>query len=142
MTFRRVGTVGLIVVGILWFARSSSIDAGPQPRATPPPGCNRWEGPRNTITLFDHDGFRGERYHIRGVTDRAAPGQFVSIPPHLRDRTTSLQWNLPPGVTVLLSNHTDGTGNLFPIWGSYRSASIKRWDVSDKFSAWAWYRTF
>lgn len=140
MTFRTVGTTGLIVVGILYIAQPSSIDAGPLPGVNPPPGSSRWQGPRNAIKMFRDESFRGESL-ILSLADRA-PGRFMPIPRHFNDGISSLQWNLPPGVIVLFSERRDGSGVLFPIWGNYQNPRIKNWSVDNRISAWAWYKTY
>lgn len=139
MKFRTVGTAGLILVGILWFAQSSSIDAG-QPSRVAPPGGRPWKGPRNSVLIFTQDRFEGMPYSIENVTDRPS-GEFFPLHPGRRE-VSSLRWNLPPGVIVLFSESKDGRGNLFPIWGSYENPRIKPWIADNKISAWAWYHTW
>ena len=126
--------VGLVIAGtvVAWGAQ-------PQSGVHAPPGCNPYSGSPNSVTLFKDNSFGGQSWTITNVTGHPG-GVWHKIPAGLHDEVTSLRWNLPHGVIVLMSNHDNGTGRLFPVWGNWANANISGWEVNDLLSAWAWYR--
>jgi hypothetical protein len=56
------------------------------------------------------------------------------------DRMTSLRWNLPEGVVVVLYDNVDGTGRQLAIWGRGEVETITPFNMNDRVSSWASYR--
>ena len=55
----------------------------------------------------------------------------------MRDSMSSLKWNLPAGVVVVLYEDKDGKGEQFVIWGSGERSSVGSFD--NKLNRWAWF---
>ena len=56
-----------------------------------------------------------------------------------RDSVSSLRWNLPPGVLVVLYEDAGGYGRQLALWGKGQYETVSEWDFNDKASRWAWY---
>ena len=67
-----------------------------------------------------------------------APGVSRRLPA-LADKLSSIQWDLPPGVVVVLYQHADGTGRHIGLWSRGEFSRLSRWDINDKVSSWAWF---
>jgi hypothetical protein len=55
------------------------------------------------------------------------------------DSVSSLRWNLPPGVLVVLYEDAGGYGRQLALWGKGQYETVSEWDFNDKASRWAWY---
>lgn len=93
----------------------------------------------NTLELHKDEAVRdkgNDVIKITSVTD-AEQGKMQLIEGPLNDKVSSLRWNLPPGVVVVLYENTDGTGRRIPIWGNGENVKLR--SINDCISAWAWY---
>jgi hypothetical protein len=89
------------------------------------------------LYFFRDRDFRGNATQMPVLTD-ATPGQIQQLGDPA-DSMTSLRWNLPPGVLVVLYEDAEGRGNQMAIWGSGQVNSVSPWKFNDKVSRWAWY---
>lgn len=105
-----------------------------------PPGAAELAAPLpdDSIYFYQHDYFRGDVVRVENVTAQPA-GRVLEPQPGAKDRTSSLRWNLPPGVLVVLFEDAGGKGDQFVIWGKGEIANVAPWDFNDKVSRWAWY---
>jgi hypothetical protein len=93
----------------------------------------------NTLQLHKDEAVRDKDEDvmmIESVTDRPE-GELQLVEGPLNDRVSSLRWNLPPGVVVVLYDNADGTGRRIPVWGNGEHVKLKA--MNDRISAWAWY---
>ena len=91
----------------------------------------------NTIRVHRDADFQGKEQVVHPVTSERAARLHV-LEKKLRDKTSSIEWNLPRGVLVIFYDHTNGTGRQFPIWGSGRRGSLEEVDFENRAAAWAW----
>jgi hypothetical protein len=91
----------------------------------------------NTIQLFKDKSFRSDMKQISPVSGVKA-GELQFMPSGLDDSATSAQWNLPPGVIVMLYENPDGKRNRVALWGSGEVSDLGSWDLNDKASRWSW----
>ncbi len=97
------------------------------------------EIPSNTIHLFRNEGFEGDQVAIDNVTEKVKTGQLQSLPAGMNDSVSSLRWNLPPHVLVILYEDAGGKGEQAVLWGKGELKSLDWWDINDKVSRWSWY---
>jgi len=92
--------------------------------------------PANSIQLFEHQAFQGDLVQIDAVT-----GQTSDVVHRVdrADEMSSLRWNLPPGVLVMLYQDAGGRGEQIPIWGRGEVYNVNQWKFNDKVSRWAWF---
>lgn len=99
--------------------------------------------PENTIYLYWDQGASGRMHQIHPVTSQLVgrPHDFEDqhFLSNIRDDMSSVQWNLPPGVVVVLYEDKAGRGEQLVLWGKGRSRSLDRLDFDDKVSRWAWF---
>jgi hypothetical protein len=101
---------------------------GASPTAALPPG---------TIELYQDADFKGT-LTTAGPLDRYQQGEYHN-PGRATDSMSSLRWNLPPGVVVILYEDAAGLGRQLALWGSGQYDSVSRFDFNDKVSRWAWF---
>jgi hypothetical protein len=116
-------------------AASASIDAG----RIPPHGTRQTTTnlPADTIELYADRDLKGTLTSISPVTRQ--PQDYEDVK-GANDRMTSLRWNLPEGVVVVLYDNIDGTGRQFSIWGKGEVDTVTPWNFNDRVSSYAWYR--
>jgi hypothetical protein len=94
---------------------------------------------QNTLSLYKDIAVRnkGDKVQqITSVTD-VPEGELQAITTELNNRVSSMRWNLPPGIIVVLYDIEDGTGRREVIWGN--GDQLKMGPMNDRASAWAWY---
>lgn len=91
----------------------------------------------NTVRVFRDARFEGREQVIHPVTAER-PYRLHVLDKKLRDRVSSLEWNLPPGVVVVFYDETNGTGRQYVIWGSGRRAELDDADFKKRAAAWVW----
>lgn len=123
------------VSGWAWYDVGSlrSAEAAPlPPGATPTTNL-----PEGTIELFEDRDFKEDMTTIPFVrTERM--GMMQELGTDASDDVSSLRWNLPRGVVVLLHENADGTGRQLPIWGKGQYDMVP-WSFNDKVSRWSWH---
>jgi len=106
-----------------------------------PPGAETLTTPlaENSLILFTGEGYDGVKSELVGIDKSFAAGALNEIPQGLKDGVTSLRWNLPPGVVVVLYEDAAGKGEQVILWGKGQAPTVGKWDFNDKASRWAWY---
>ncbi len=94
----------------------------------------------NTLELHRDVGAREKKpedvLKVEAVT--AVPeGELQKLPESLDNKASSMLWNLPPGIVVVLYDGADGTQRRMPIWGEGRMVDLGA--IDQRISAWAWY---
>lgn len=97
------------------------------------------EIPSNTIHLFQDAGFAGDHVAIDDVTKTIKRGSMLELPDGMNDSVSSLRWNLPPHVVVILHEDAGGKGEQAVLWGKGELRSLDWWDINDKISRWTWF---
>ncbi len=99
-----------------------------------------WQGGTDpdTLRLFRDEQFKGKNQVIHPLTSERAH-QLVALHKHLRNKMSSMEWNLPRGVVVIFYQYTNGTGRQFVVWGSGRRGDLKDADFDNKAAACAWF---
>jgi hypothetical protein len=95
----------------------------------------------NRLILWRDDDFRNDHLDIADVTRAYRINELHPIRGTLHDNADSIQWNLPPGVIVILYEHTDARnkGRQYAIWGRGQDDKLDNDGIGDRISAWAWY---
>jgi hypothetical protein len=93
--------------------------------------------PDNTIQLFKDHKFASDMQQINPVT-AVKGGELQKMSGKLDDSLTSLRWNLPEGVIVMLYEDADGKKDRVAIWGKGQLSDLNLWDFNDKVSRWSW----
>lgn len=89
----------------------------------------------NTIQLFEGDNFKEEMQQISPITTaKACEPQPV---PGKNNSATSLKWNLPEGVIVLLGRDADSKKQI-AIWGQGQVTDLGDWDFNNAISRYTW----
>lgn len=91
----------------------------------------------DTMQLFKDKDFGGTMTQISDVTSKPS-WQDHDFTGKKANDFTSLRWNLPRGVVVLLHQYDRGLGNTLALFGSGEIASLKTWKLSDEISSWSW----
>lgn len=134
--------LGAMVLLIAFNLRSHSVVGGPPPESDRP-----WytrpelDSTPNSFRLFDDDGYGG-RSHLVNI-GAVPPNTMHSLKKTpLHDKATSVSWNLPRGVIVVLYQDIDWAhpGRQYAIWGSGSDPDVKRHSFNNCVSAWAWFR--
>jgi hypothetical protein len=90
-----------------------------------------------SIELYKNSDLRGTLTIIGPVTQFSL-GQFHKTG-GASDQMSSLRWNLPPGVVVMLYEDAEGKGRQLVLFGSGQYMSVSPWNFNDRVSRWAWY---
>ncbi len=94
----------------------------------------------NTLELHRDVGARDKKatdvLKIESVTS-VPEGELQKLPDSLDNRVSSMLWNLPPGIVVVVYDAADGTQRRMPIWGDGRMVDLGA--IDQRISAWAWY---
>ena len=117
-------------------------DAGPSSGYVAlPPGSEALTTPlpEHGLHLYTGEGFDGVNSELLGIDKSFTAGALNELPQGLKDGLTSLRWNLPPGVVVVLYEDAEGKGEQLILWGKGQVPSVAKWDFNDKASRWAWY---
>jgi hypothetical protein len=93
--------------------------------------------PVNTIQVFIDKDFRDDMKQISPVSGQPH-GQPHDLPSGVGDKLTSLRWNLPDGVIVMLHQTGDAEKQQVALWGSGQVKDLDVWDFNDKASRWSW----
>jgi len=105
----------------------------------PPHGARPTTGlPEDTIELYSDRDLKGMLTTISPVSKQSQT-EYHAIGT-ANDQMTSMRWNLPDGVVVILYDNIDGTGRHVSIWGKGEIATVTPWALNDKASSWASYR--
>jgi len=98
--------------------------------------------PLNHIVLYEHRDFedRGRR-RIIAVTEHQPQLTFSLHVMDFKDCLSSLRWNLEPGIIVQFSEHHQGGGRAYQIWGSGEDGDTHNDNFGDCASSWSWFRT-
>ncbi len=108
-------------------------------QVTIPVGANGLSSPlQNSLQLWRHTDYRGKIGPVTSVTGYA-PGEYHRLPEGLGDDMSSVRWDLPPGVVVILYQHSKGSGRHIALWSRGEFPRLSRWDLNDKVSSWAWF---
>lgn len=91
----------------------------------------------NSIYMFDKNDFDGNVTRLENVTAQPA-GRALDVGA-ASDSMSSLKWNLPPGVAVVLYQDAGPGGRQALIWGQGQAASLRDWAFNNRVSRWAWY---
>ncbi|MHC4946957.1 MAG: hypothetical protein ACYTG1_01655 [Planctomycetota bacterium] len=94
--------------------------------------------PDDTLQFHRNRDFDGREHTVHPVTGERAT-KVVKVPRQMNGETSSIRWNVPPGVLVIVYEDTTGFGREFPVWGAGEATGLETWDFADKASAWAWY---
>lgn len=105
--------------------------------ALPPGAAPTTNLPEGTIELFEDRNFKEDMTTIPFVRGQQM-GAMQQLPADATDDISSLRWNLPRGVVVILHENADGTGRQLPIWGMGQYDMVP-WSFNDKVSRWSWY---
>jgi hypothetical protein len=92
-----------------------------------------------TIVMFKDQNFKGTQGAATAITASAASGQLKELPNDLPDSLSSVQWNLPPGIVVILFEDAAGKGEQLALWGKGQMSDLTDWGYNDKASRWSWY---
>ncbi len=95
----------------------------------------------NTLEIHKDVGARDKKpgkdlITVDAVTD-IPEGELQLMPKALDNKASSIRWNFPPGIVVVLYDGADGTLRRMPIWGDGVMVHLKPMD--NRISAWAWY---
>ena len=93
--------------------------------------------PANSLQLFVDTNFGNDMEQISPVTGVRA-GEFQRMPKATGDSLSSMRWNLPEGVIVLLYQDAGGGKQQTAIWGRGEINELDKWDFNDKASRWTW----
>ena len=108
-------------------------------QVTIPVGANGFSSPlQDSLQLWKHTDYRGKIGPVTSVTGYG-PGEYHRLPEGLGDDVSSVRWDLPPGVVVVLYQHAKGTGRHVAVWSRGEFPRLSRWDINDKVSSWAWF---
>jgi len=91
----------------------------------------------NTIRVFRDAEFKGKEQVIQPVTAER-PYRLHVLDKKLRNKVSSMEWSLPPGVVAVFYGETNGTGRQYVVWGSGRRGSLEDADFKRRASAWVW----
>ncbi|MHC4126818.1 MAG: hypothetical protein ACYS1E_12695 [Planctomycetota bacterium] len=91
----------------------------------------------NTVRVFRDAQFKGKEQVIHPVTAER-PYRLHVLDKKLRNKVSSLEWNLPRGVVVVFYDETNGTGRQYVIWGSGRRGALEAADFKKRAAAWVW----
>ncbi len=137
---------GILGCGLAAAAASAAL-AGPpagdarQGYVPAPPGSETLTAPMDPVSIhmFADSGFAGTKAMLSGVDTTIPPGYLNELPKGLPDAMSSLRWNLPRGVVVVLYENSDARGEQLILWGTGEVADLKKWEFNDKASRWAWF---
>jgi hypothetical protein len=115
-------------------AASADLDRG---RITPHNARPTTNVPADTIELYTDRDLKGRLTTLHPVTGQGMDYQSVK---DADDRMTSLRWNLPEGVLVVLYDNVDGTGRQMAIWGKGEMETVSPYNMNDRVSSWASYK--
>jgi hypothetical protein len=89
----------------------------------------------NTIQLFDDQNFQGTEQKEHVLTKKA--GDWNMMPDGKENGLSSLRWNLPEGVVLLLSAEDGGNNNIV-IFGEGQCADLSKCNFDNRASRWSW----
>jgi hypothetical protein len=93
--------------------------------------------PERSVVMHEDKNFDRDTETVTDITTHPA-GQLHNLPGDIKDELTSMRWNLPAGVIVLLYEDAGGEENQVAVWGLGEVADLDVWDFNDKVSRWAW----
>jgi hypothetical protein len=95
---------------------------------------------RNAFTLYEHTDFGGKELTLR-LDDHPIDALHSLKGTALHDEVSSLVWDLPRDVVVVLYEHDDGTGRAYEFGlGTGEDRSTHDEDFKDCATAWRWTR--
>lgn len=96
--------------------------------------------PDDAIQFYRDARFRDDVVQVDKVTAAHAAATPEDLPgPGMKDALSSIRWNLPTGVVVILYEDAGGKGEQLALWGSGETDSLAKWDFDNKASRWAWF---
>jgi hypothetical protein len=81
--------------------------------------------------------FRDDMQQVSPVTGQT-PNARHELPANMRDKLTSMRWNLPDGVLVMLYQDANGKKQQIGLWGQGQVKDLDLFDFNDKASRWSW----
>jgi len=93
----------------------------------------------DAVQLFRDSDFKNDFAPLDGVTKSNKGGQTYDLPDELNDSLSSVRWNLPAGVVVVLYEDVGPKGEQLALWGKGQVSHLAKFDFNDKASRWAWY---
>jgi len=93
--------------------------------------------PENAVQFFIDKNFKNDMEQVAPLTGQAF-GELHRMPKKMGDSLTSMRWNLPEGVIILLYQDADGKKQQVAIFGEGEIADLDLWDFNDKISRWSW----
>ncbi len=91
----------------------------------------------DTLRLHRDADYKGKNQAVNPVTSER-PARLHQLHKDLRNKTSSIEWDLPPGVVVILYDNTNGTGRQYVVWGSGRRRALKDANFENRAAAWVW----
>ncbi len=101
----------------------------------------KWEGliSNNSFIIYKHDHYRGKSRTFSDITKNYKENKRYSIKgTKLHDEVSSMKWNLPKGIEVVLTEHNDGEGRYFNMTGKGKDKDTKNNNFKDCMSSWKW----
>ncbi len=98
--------------------------------ASAPPEC-----PPDTIRLFRASNWTSDEERVSGVSSKPL-GALIALRPDMTESVSSLVWNLPPGVFVVLYENRDGSGSQQWLKGSGNYPNLKALSFNDECTCW------
>lgn len=93
--------------------------------------------PMNTVRLYHNRDFKGGWTDLDRIT---AEPQGARINTRLaNDKATSVRWNLPDGVVVVLYEDLGGFGRQLALYGAGQYETVSPFNLNDKISRFAWF---
>lgn len=92
-----------------------------------------------SLQLCESADFKGTEATINNIAGAANAGVLSDLPRGLNDSASSLRWNLPPGLLVVLYEDAAGKGEQLLLWGHGQMPDLHANDFDNKASRWAWY---
>ena len=92
-----------------------------------PPGSETLTAPMDpvSIQMFTDANFLGTQATLSGVDATVPPGALNELPKGLPDKLSSVRWNLPRGVVVVLYENSSARGGQLVVWGIGQAAESR-----------------
>jgi hypothetical protein len=123
-----------------WYDIGGSRDASRNSKSQIPPRASEPNSATvsdNAMQFYVDRNFRDDMKQVSSVTGTAA-GELQELPSPMRDSLTSMRWNLPEGVIVMLYQDADAGKQQMAIWGQGEMKDLDILDFNDKASRWSW----
>jgi hypothetical protein len=114
-------------------SQGETLGVSPRPPGAEPLGATL---PKASVYLFQNNKFTGNVMRLGDILATQSGASQRLVKSH---SISSAQWNLPPGVVVVLYSKPNGQGRTVVLWGQGQVSSTNQWHFNDKASDWAWY---